>query len=375
MMITDAFPLLGEGLRVAAGAASRGFRPPPERRFEGDAAAICSQVTKACWNGRYFQAGGDHFNQFWIRDFALALPGLIDLGLLEEARATLEFAMNAWARTGRITTTVLSTGQAVDVFRLGADSLPFLLYAASLTDQQELLEQHGDLIGKALAGYGEAFFDSQSGQYRLGVYFPTAKDMITLPGNCAGFAFVAWTDAQARRLGMASPFPETDFEQLLHDTFWEKDHYSNDPGSRILSADANLWPFWCGVVRDPVREQKAIRAVQNAGLDRPFPLKYHATRHARHEHWVSRIIVPNYQGDTIWTMLTLQWIERVALYDLAKARHYLEQTALWIEKYGNWIELFEPDGSKPFRGPFGHGAAQGLIWAANFPRLWRSIRG
>jgi len=93
------------------------------------------------------------------------------------------------------------------------------------------------------------------------------------------------------------------------------------------------------------------------------------------EHPIARMFVPNYQGDTIWTMLVLPWIERVAVHEPEMAKKYLKQTAKWLERERNWIELFEPDGSKPYSGPFGHGAAQGLIWAANFPRLWNEFHG
>ncbi len=372
MDLRDTLPLLGDGLRIALGAAGRGFRKPKPVRYEGTAVEICERAAKACWNGRYFQAGGDHFSQLWIRDFALALPGLLDLGMQEESRATLRFALDAYAKTGRVTTTVLPSGIAVDVFRMAADSLPFLLYALLLTESLDLLVEHNGLLAAALNDYADAVTDPVTGALRTDTYFPTAKDMVTLPGSCSALAFIGWTDELAWEIpGLGSPFHGVDFHELLVEGYWEQDHFINDPESRMLSADANLWPFWCGVVDDGRREQKAIRALQNAGLEQPFPLKYHAARTPSHEHPVARAFVPNYQGNTIWTMLALQWIERVSLYDPEKARDYLRKTAAWVESNGNWIELFEPDGSKPYEGPFGHGAAQGLIWAANFPRLWK----
>jgi hypothetical protein len=74
--------------------------------------------------------------------------------------------------------------------------------------------------------------------------------------------------------------------------------------------------------------------------------------------------LPNYQGDAIWALTGPLFIRQLLRFDHATATRHVRRYLAEVERYGTYVEVFEPDGSAPLRGRFGHGAAYGMLWAA-----------
>ena len=98
-------------------------------RHPGTAAAILPAVVERCWDGRRYAASGGQFRQFWARDFGFAAPALVRLGHGARVDASLDWALAAWARAGRVSTTIFPGARPADVWDYGVDSLPFVLRA------------------------------------------------------------------------------------------------------------------------------------------------------------------------------------------------------------------------------------------------------
>ena len=172
---------------------------------------------------------------------------------------------------------------------------------------------------------------------------------------------------------LANPFADVDLLTPFIETYWvEKDgFFKNDAqDDRVfLSADANVIPYWLGVVKDKKMHLASINAIRKEKLDQPFPLKYHAFLNSNWVHWGARIMIPNYQGDSIWTMMGPIYIEQQSEFYPSEARQHLETYIKLIEKYRTYVEVFAPDGRSPLRGRFGHDFETGMLWAAMIPPL------
>ncbi|GIW72873.1 MAG: hypothetical protein KatS3mg102_2415 [Planctomycetota bacterium] len=368
----DAVVLGMDGARIAAGALRRGLRPPrPVRERAAGAEAICRAVAERAWNGRYFRAGQSHLTQFWLRDLALSLEGLIALGHAARCRRALRWALGQWERAGRITTTIVAERFAVDIFEYACDSLPLLLYALERLDMERERRHWRGLLAAEAARYHQQLIDPRTGTVRVDRTYSSTKDTMRFTGTCTAHCMAAWCQALlARAPELPNPLAPYPLRETLRERFWTGSFFRNHLGSELISSDANFWPFWCGLLPPGERKDllaRSIAAVRAAGLDHPFPLKYHPRPLPEYELPLQRLVLPNYQGDAIWTFFSVQWIELLAELDPAAARAHLERYARWIERWGTWIEVFTPDGRRPLPGRLGYGADWGMVWAASFP--------
>lgn len=375
MGLRDQWVLLKEGLRLAGRELSMKLRHRGPKRYQGSSTEIARRVVEGCWNGEYFCAGIDHLDQFWIRDLAICCEGLLDLGHRQRVLKSLSWALGHYQRHGHITTTIFLHREPVDIFSYASDSLPFLLHSLELAAAEDLRAQYRGLIEAEAERYACELIDPETGRLRRDRMFSGTKDTMEFKGTCYASAMAAWCSELLTRAELKNPLAGYDLKAAMED-YWTGSFFRNDleEGPPLCSADANFWPYWCGVVepREP-RLRASIAAVQAEGLDKPFPLKYHARRMPERELGLQRLFLPNYQGDAIWTFFSMLWIELVAEFDLEQARQYVRATEAWLEKEGTWIEVFQPDGQKPLVGRLGHGSDWGMLWAAQWPRLLKKV--
>lgn len=373
MRFVDQLALLREGARMGARQVARRFGGRGPARFAGTPSEICRRVVAACWTGTYFRAGTANYDQFWIRDFAISLQGLLDLGYRQQARECLTWALEHYEKAGHIATTIFPGKQAVDIYTYSSDSLPFVLYALEKLDAEDLRKRFRTLLTREISLYYIKVFDSKAGRPRGDRMFSSVKDTMEFTGTCYTHTMVTWLgELLSRAQELPNPYRRFKLREKLIEQFWTGEFFKNDAFTDppLCSGDANFWPFWCGIVDNPKEKLKqSVEAVQKAGLDKPFPLKYHPERFPDLELAAQRAVIPNYQGDAIWTFFTPLWIELIGDVDPEAASGYIARYNDLLAEYGTWVEVFSPDGSGPLKGRFGYGSDSGMLWAANWPRV------
>ncbi|RME70951.1 MAG: hypothetical protein D6776_10975 [Planctomycetota bacterium] len=370
MRLRDRCVIALEGLRVGALLLGRGLRHAHPQRLRGESTAVCRAIARGCWNGHYLMAGRGHLNRFWIRDLAISLRGLIELGLAPLARRSIRWALPLWERAGGVTTTIVFHRFPVDIFTYACDSYPFLLYSLLELGMQREVTRYRAFLQAEAQRYHDALIDPATGAVYTDREFSQTKDTMRFRGTCTAHAMAAWCSRLLDRIPqLDNPLAPYPLRRTLLERFWTGRYFRNDlhTDPPLCSADAGYWPFWCGLVDDPAMLESNLEEQRALGLDVPFPLKYHARRLPELEVGVQRWFLPNYQGDSIWTFFSVGWIELLARVDRAAARAHLRTYETLLQRYGTWWEVFEPDGSGPLRGRLGHGADWGMLWAAQLP--------
>jgi hypothetical protein len=329
--------------------------------YPGDARQICRQIVDACWNGEFFQTSAGHFAEFWTRDFGWCIDSLLELGHRQKVLKTLDYALAQFSKAGKITTTINPNHQPFDFPRFAPDSLPFLMRALNAAKAKSLMEKHRKFLQSQADDYAVRVIDPKTKLVRK-EKFSSMKDGVYRKSSAYDTAMVGMLANEMVTAKIAHSLP--DMRKALIKHYWTGDYFLDDlSGKKHIAGDAQLFPFWTGVITDKSIMRKAFGSVRKAGLDKPFPLKYTAERMPA-DVLAQRIFAPNYEGNTIWAHMGLLYIAKLKEIDKDYARVCVSWHRDLVERYGTFLEVYEPDGRSPYRSPF-YVADEGMLWAAN----------
>jgi hypothetical protein len=350
---------LTSGVRIAR----RAVRGP--RRHVGDARAIARACVESCWDRDHFVASGGHFRQFWTRDTAFSAEPLVRTGFGQQLRETLAWALTAWERAGgRVTTTIFPGGRPRDVYTLGVDSLPLLLFALRAADADDLVRRHRGWLEPEARRYADEVLDPATGLVRADRRFSSHRDTVVTSSNAYANTMVALLDQVLRETEwFASPIPPGATERLLAN-FWRDGRMVDVAGADEVTGDAAVFPFWLGVLPDALGLASALESARAAGLATPLPLRY-AARHDRTvEDPVQRLFVPDYQGTAIWSSLGAMYLQLIERVDPVAVTVPLSIYADLIERDGTVWEVLNDD-LRPYVGRWGiFRSDEAMLWSA-----------
>lgn len=332
-------------------------------RFDGDAAAIARACVEACWDRDHFVASGGHFRQFWTRDTGFSAVPLVRTGFGDRLRETLAWALDAWAPSGRVTTTIFPGRRPRDVYTLGVDSLPLLFHALRACDAADLVVRHAAWLGPEVDRYVAAVVDPASGLVRADRRFSSHRDTVVTANNAYANAMVVLLDGILRETGwLPSPVPAGAVDRFLA-AFWRADRFVDTPASDRISGDGTVFPFWLGIVPDDAGLAGALAAARADGLVSPLPMRYVARHDHTEEDAVQRLFVPDYQGTAIWTSLGAIYLQLLDRIDPAAASAPLARYARLIERDGTVWEVLRDD-LRPYTGRLGlFRADEAMLWS------------
>jgi hypothetical protein len=317
-----------------------------------DAASIIRSGIDATWNGRSFTASPGHFHNFWVRDMAFSSTSLAQTSPEDLARlhASLAWALGVWERRGsHVTTTIHAWEMPADVYDYGVDSLPLLVAALRAADATDLVLRHRAWLEAEVIHFFATVVDPATGLVRSDRKFSAHRDTVTNRSNAYGNSMVALLARTLAETGWTAnpmePYFEGDYGRLLMEHFWDGDHFRDALGEDRSSGEANVWPFWTGVVQDPDAMAAAFSYLQREGYCDPYPLRYEVTRRPELEVWLTRHLLPDYQGSTVWTSIGAMYLQLLREVDPARAEADIERYREWIERDGTYWEVMNGDGT------------------------------
>lgn len=335
------------------------------KEYKGKASQICKQIVKDCWNKTLFCASAGHFNVFYMRDFGMCVEALLKLGYKKEVWKTLQFALTVYSREKKLTTTITAGHKPVDYFAPAPDTLPFLIHSLKLAKAKDLVEIYKPFIEKEIDNYYNKFIEPKSGLIHAR-FFSSIKDQAKRRTSCYDICMAGMLSKDLDELKLANPLKQYNYEELLKNNFWNGKYFEDALFDNFISGDANVFPYWCGIIKDKKMLKSSIAAIQKNNLDEPFPLKYTSEKKARFLLW-SYILSPNYEGTTIWTHLGLCYLDVLSKADKKLMKKYLSQYEKHIEKHKTFLEVFNQDGSV-YETPF-YIADEGMLWASKYAYL------
>ena len=340
-------------------------------RHAGDAASIVRACIEACWNGRTFTASPGHFDMFWTRDVSFSAPSLIRVGQGERVHASLAYALEVWARRrSHITTTIQYFDRPGDVFEYGVDSLPLFMAALRAAGATDLVERHRDWLEAEIAHFNERVVDRSTGLVRSDRTYSAHRDTVVNRSNAYGNTMVALLAKTIAETGwFDSPFErhfEGDYGRLLVERFWVGDHVRDALGDDTVSGEANVWPFYTGVITDAAMVASALVYLDANGFCDPYPLRYETSRRPEREVWLTRHILPDYQGSTVWTSLGAIYLQLLGTVDPSLAAIETARYVEWIERDGTFWEVLDANGRNWVSPRWLFIGEESMLWSAIF---------
>ncbi len=360
--MADSLIYFTEGPRILLSSVKNRFFP---RKYDGTAKEICEQVVRDCWNGRYFQASTSNFAQFWTRDFGWCTKSLLQLGYKKEVHQTLRYALNRFQKAGRVTTTITPKGKPFDTPVPAADSLPYLIHSLKISKFPPA--SYTAFLNREIKRYFNYFIDEETGLIRPGLHVSSMKDLSVRKSSCYDNCLVGLLARDLKGMKLANPFERFNYPELIRRHFWNGKYFYDDLSRKeYVAGDANLFPFLFGLVSDKEMLQSSVAAVQEAGLDSPFPLKYTASRAGVDFVW-EEFLMRDYESNALWMHMGLLFARMMQGVDKGKVEEYQKKYAELIEKHRGFPEVLMADG-RPYSNLFYY-CDRGMLWAANYLTL------
>lgn len=362
------------GLAVRVRRATAGHRV--HRGSVDDIVAACID---ACWDGRAYRASPANFDQFWTRDLGFSAPALCRLSPAhrDRVRRSLAWAIAVWRGRGSyVTTTIHAYRRPLDVFAYGVDSLPLLLAGLRAAGADDLVERHRDWLAAEVDHYVDVVVDPATGLVRSDRTYSAHRDTVVNRSTAYGNSMVALLARTLDDTGwLPSPLADVfgaDHGRLLRERFWMGDRFRDALDSDETSGEANVWPFWTGVISEPSMLEAALGTLARDGYATPIPLRYVTARRPEHEVWVVRHVLPGYQGPAIWTSIGSMYLSLLRAVDPAAALLGTARYGGWIERDGTFWEVLDDRGRcwvSPRRLFIGD---ESMLWGAIFLDLLRN---
>lgn len=322
--------------------------------YEGTSEQIAEQIVESCWNTKfnYFQVSAGHFSEFYSRDFGMCAEALVNLGYGQQVIQTLDYALNLFQKAGHIATSISPEQTPFDFPNYAADSLPFIIHALRVAGAQQLVEKYRAFLEQESKYYFTIVFDEKTSLVRKDKHFSSIKDYAKRHSSCYSNCMMSMLSDDLTALGLNNPFLNYNIKQAILSHFWNgRFFYDSWVMDDVVTGDANTFPFWCGVTNDPKLFAAALSSMAQAGLDRPFPLKYTTSPDKIHKMRLLEIFSGDYERDAVWIHLGLCFMDVVKRFDPKRFEIYMKQYEYLINTHKNFLEVYDKDG-KPFHNSF-----------------------
>jgi len=338
------------------------------RRFEGSARQVCTQIVDELWQGNFYRTSLGHYDFFWMRDFGTVAESLVKTGHKDRVQHTLRWAMKHYRKAGTVTLCIDPYGHAFNQpAKKSIDALPWFLHSLYVS-KYPLNKTEKEFLQTRLRHYSKKFVDRQTGMLKS-THYAELRDAVNYNRSAYSVALLGRLAYCAEEMGLdAFIFPPETYRQALKEQYWNGEFFMADLSNNVYSSECALMPFFLRVVDDAKMAGKTFDYINRKKLNRPYPLKYgeHANRF-KYRPGMGPITMPNYTGTTIWTWHATFYLHTLQRYKRPEYGEQYHRFAELIERHGTYPELVNPDGS--WYNVLFYRADPGMVWASLFVEL------
>lgn len=341
-------------------------------RYPGTAIDILRASQDACWQGRYLTASPGKYRQFWMRDTGFAAAALVRRGDVEHARLidTLDWAISIWRRRRSHVTTTISPpfNWPIDLFDYGVDSLPLLLAAMRSAGASALVDEHRDWLAAEVEHYYDLVVDHATGLVRADRTFSAHRDTFRNSSTAYGNTMVALLGRTIAETGwgpdLLSRHFDGDWGSLLKRYFWKGDRFRDRIGAKQTSGEANIWPFFAGVIDDRAMQAAALGTLRRDGYTAPYPLRFDIADRRERLVFIYHFLSPDYQTTTSWTSLGSIYLSLLREVDPVLGASELARMGQLVERDGTFWEVLDEHGNRWSSGNGLSISDRAMLWGA-----------
>jgi len=339
------------------------------KKFSGTPEEICLQIIKNNFDERTgFLVSGGHFREFYVRDFAFCAQALCQLGFEKEVRCTLSYVLAIFEKNQTIEQSISPKGVPYSFPTYAPDALALLLFTLQVTNNDDLVKKHHAFIQRQVDRFVKTVLDKKAPLPKTR-RFSSIRDHAGRKGSCYDATMIAVVAFACEYFSFTFPYSKEQTKAAIIKHYWNGTYFFSDLQRQgIVVGDANVFPFWTGIITDKNMLKSAILSIRAAQLDNPFPLRYVNQLDKKHEKsrlHAANLFASDYETDSIWMHLGLCYLD---LLEKELAAPHVEKIGELIEKYSTFLEVFSDDGS-PFSRPF-YVTDEGMLWCSK----WLSLK-
>jgi hypothetical protein len=336
-------------------------------RFDGNATQICQQIIKKLWEGDFYRTSLGHFDFFWMRDFGTVCRSLVALGHAKRVHHTLAWALFHYRRAGEVTLCIDKAGNTFNApAKKSVDALPWLLHCLAESNYSLGIMERSFLEGQ-LKTYAKTFLDKEGNL--LNLRYAEMRDAVYYDRSAYAVTLIAEMVRCAAKLGLKGmPFGVDHYKKDLLTHYWTGDYFRADRATDAYSSECALMPFYLGIIDDPQKAAKTFDYIQQAGLNKLYPLIYCQQPDKFHYRiGMGKWLMPNYTGTTIWSWHGTFYLHLLKRYNRPEYKRQLDHFSAMIERHKTYPELLNDDGS--WYKTLIYKSDPGMVWAALFLAL------
>ncbi|MGM5487732.1 MAG: hypothetical protein ACQESG_02170 [Nanobdellota archaeon] len=334
------------------------------RQYTGSPTEICHSIIRECYNDKYFQVSNGHFKSFYIRDFSWCIRPLLKLGYDTQVHNTLDYCLKTYREHDRVSVAI-ANDRPFDFPTFAVDSLPSLIHCLKIAGAHSLIARHKDFLIKQITDFYQKVIDKSNGMVKRHKHFSSIKDHYIRNSCCYDNTMVAMLSQDLTQLGLYNPMREFKYEKLLVFTFWNGDYFIDEEGHDIISGDANIFPFWSGVISDKNKRKSAIQSLQAEGLESPYPLAY--MKRQKGKKIGASIFAPGYEDNSLWFHIGSLFLEEITKISKKAAKPYMDAVTSLIDHHKNFLEVLDKRGT-PYKSTF-YTTDESMLWSSIYLSL------
>jgi hypothetical protein len=270
-----------------------------------------------------------------------------------------------------MTTSISPDGVCFDFPYYGADTLPFILRSLKVAKSKALIRKYRRFIDSEVRYYCREVFDRKTCLVRTDRHFSSMKDYAQRPSDCYSNCMMFMLAKDLDSLGVRNPLPTKMIRSAILNGYWNgKFFYDNAKKTDIVTGDANVFPFWCGVTSKKDWFARCVKSMEAARLHRPFPLKYTSELDTSVKMYWLKILAGDYERSSIWMHLGLCYIDVLKRFDRKRFRKHMEQYGKLILMHRNFLEVYDRTGA-PFHNFFYY-TDESMLWVSKYLALKRT---